>query len=97
MCFFPFPAAYAASPRIATLLLSVAPLVKITSSRLALTTAATASRADSTALFALAPNSWVRLAAFPYSTDKKCLTVSRTAGSRGVVALQSRYTETLIA
>ena len=59
------------SPKIARLLLSVAPLVKITSSRLAATTAATCSRAFCTACLALTPYTWVRLPSLPNSSVRK--------------------------
>ena len=55
MCRRPEVTPKGARPRIARLLLSVAPLVKITSSRLAPTTAPTWSRAFCTACLARAP------------------------------------------
>ena len=89
MCRCPLVSPDGANPRIAKLLLSVAPLVNMTSSGFAPTTAATWSRARSTALRARRPYSCVLLPAFPTSLNQPS-TTSRTAGSMGVVALQSR-------
>ena len=55
-----------ATPRIARLLLSVAPLVKTISRGAALRAAAIDSRAASTASLAAQPKAWLVLAALPY-------------------------------
>ena len=67
MCFLPLLVAAEARPRIARLLLSVAPLVKMTSSGVVRVIAATYFRASPTARFAFRPYSWVLLLALPHS------------------------------
>ena len=81
------------SPRIAILLLSVAPLVKRTSSGCGVrSTAATCSRAVlNDPLGTASPYSWVRLPALPIPSVSQSRTAVLAAGSIGAVALQSRY------
>ena len=73
------------------LLLSVAPLVNTNLFRSRIDDCtATCSRARCTARLALIPYPCVRLPALPISSPNQCATASRTAGSSGVVALQSK-------
>src|SRR5579883_1922268 len=73
-------------PKIAWLSDSVPPLVKTISWGLAPMSAATRSRAVSTAARACWPGVWIE-EALPKSADRKGSMASRTAGSTGVVAL----------
>ena len=79
----------AATPLIARLLLSVAPLVKIISLALAPMRVAICSRASSTAASASHPNGWLRLAALPNFSVKYGSIASTTRGSVRVVELLS--------
>ena len=65
---------------------SVAPEVKTISLPLAPMSAATCSRASSTAFSAVQPKLWLRLAALPNFSVKYGSIASRTRGSTGVVA-----------
>src|SRR5579875_2240046 len=77
-----------ATPRIARLSASVAPLVKTISLGRAPMARATSARAS-------CPYAW-RLLAFPAFSEKKGSMASRTRGSTGVVAAWSRYTLTSV-
>src|SRR6267378_1660748 len=75
-----------ATPKIAWLSASVPPLVKTISCGRAPISAATCSRAVSTAARALCPKVWIE-AAFPNSPERYGSIAWRTSGSTGVVAL----------
>ncbi len=75
-----------ATPLIARLSDSVAPLVKTTSLGFAPMRAASCLRPVSTASSASQPNAWFRLAAFPNFSVKYGSIASTTRGSAGVVA-----------
>ena len=82
----PFGRRALATPLIARLLDSVAPLVKMISFALAPIRAATCRRAASTASSAFHPKACVRLAALPKCTEKYGSMASSARGSTGVLA-----------
>jgi hypothetical protein len=86
MMWFPFSRYISATPLIARLFDSVAPLVKMISFGLAPIRSATCLRAVSTASSAAQPKAWLRLAALPKSCVKYGVIASSTRGSTGVVA-----------
>ena len=86
MMWLPFSRYISATPLIARLLDSVAPLVKTISLGVALISRAICARAFSTASSAVQPNAWLRLAALPNFSVKYGSIASTTRGSTGVVA-----------
>ncbi len=86
MMWFPFSRYISATPLIARLSDSVAPLVNTISFGLAPMRSAICLRAFSTASSASHPNGWLRLAAFPKCSVKYGSIASTTRGSTGVVA-----------
>jgi hypothetical protein len=86
IAWLPFSRYISATPLIARLFDSVAPLVKMTSLALAPIRSATCLRAFSTASSASQPNEWLRLAALPNCWVKNGSIASSTRGSTGVVA-----------
>ena len=86
MTWLPFSRYISATPLIARLFASVAPLVKMISLALAPIRSATFLRASSTASSASHPNAWLRLAGLPKCWVKNGTIASTTRGSTGVVA-----------
>ena len=86
MMWLPFSRYISATPLMARLLDSVAPLVKTISFGLAPIRSAICLRALSTASSASHPNGWLRLAALPKCSVKYGSIASTTRGSTGVVA-----------
>ncbi len=86
MMWLPLGRSALATPLIARLFDSVAPLVKMISFALAPMSAATCRRAASTASSAFQPNACVRLAALPKCTEKYGSMASSARGSTGVLA-----------